>query len=51
MTNCLVRTRLAFVVYRASEAYLNYIEASYLKNGNIDATAINTGKRFVPVQV
>ena len=29
----------AFVVYRASEAYLNYIEASYLKNGNIDATA------------
>ena len=29
----------AFVVYRASEVYQNYIEASYLKNGNIDATA------------
>ena len=29
----------AFVVYRAAEAYLNYIEASYLKNGNIDAKA------------
>lgn len=29
----------AFVVYRAAEAYLNYIEASYLKNGNIDSKA------------
>jgi hypothetical protein len=29
----------AFVVFRAAEAYLNYIEASYLKNGNIDAKA------------
>ncbi|WP_455673816.1 RagB/SusD family nutrient uptake outer membrane protein [Phocaeicola sp.] len=30
----------AFVVYRAAEAYLNYIEASYLKNnGTIDAKA------------
>lgn len=33
------KDQMAFVVYRASEAYLNYIEASYLKNGNIDATA------------
>ena len=27
------------IVYRAVEAYLNYIEASYMKNGSIDATA------------
>ena len=33
------KDQTAFVVYRASEAYLNYIEASYLKNGNVDATA------------
>lgn len=33
------KDQTAFVVYRASEAHLNYIEASYLKNGNIDATA------------
>ena len=33
------KDQTAFVVYRASEAYMNYIEASYLKNGNIDATA------------
>lgn len=33
------KDQTAFVVYRTSEAYLNYIEASYLKNGNIDATA------------
>jgi hypothetical protein len=26
-------------VFRATEAYLNYIEASYEKNGNLDATA------------
>ncbi|WP_299231907.1 RagB/SusD family nutrient uptake outer membrane protein [uncultured Bacteroides sp.] len=26
----------AFVVYRAAEAYLNYIEASYLRNGNLN---------------
>lgn len=26
-------------VFRASEAYLNYIEACYIKNGSIDATA------------
>ena len=33
------KDQTAFVVYRAAEAYLNYIEASYLKNGNIDAKA------------
>ena len=33
------KDQTAFVVYRVSEAYLNYIEASYLKNGNIDAIA------------
>ena len=33
------KDQTAFVVYRASEADLNYIDASYLKNGNIDATA------------
>lgn len=27
------------IEYRAAEAYLNYIEASYIKNGNIDGTA------------
>ncbi|RCW31571.1 RagB/SusD family nutrient uptake outer membrane protein [Marinilabilia salmonicolor] len=27
------------IVFRAAEAYLNYIEASYLKNGNIDSKA------------
>lgn len=29
------------IVFRAAEAYLNYIEASYLKNGSIDAKAKN----------
>lgn len=29
----------AFVVYRAAEAYLNYIEASYLRNNRIDEKA------------
>lgn len=33
------KDQTAFVVFRAGEAYLNYIEASYLKNGNIDAKA------------
>ena len=28
-----------FVEYRGAEAYLIYMEASYMKNGNIDATA------------
>lgn len=30
---------IASIVFRAAEAYLNYIEASYLKNGNIDSKA------------
>lgn len=29
----------AFVVYRAAEAYLNYIEASYMRKGSIDSKA------------
>ncbi|MGA6118494.1 RagB/SusD family nutrient uptake outer membrane protein [Sphingobacterium anhuiense] len=29
------------ITFRATEAYLNYIEASYEKNGNIDASARN----------
>ncbi|MBB2949532.1 RagB/SusD family nutrient uptake outer membrane protein [Sphingobacterium sp. JUb56] len=29
------------ITFRATEAYLNYIEASYEKNGSIDATARN----------
>ena len=33
------KDQTAFIVFRASEAYLNYMEASYLKNGNIDAKA------------
>ncbi len=33
------KDQTAFVVFRAAEAYLNYIEASYLLNGNIDAKA------------
>lgn len=35
----LSKDQTAFVVYRASEAYLNYIEASYLKKGIIDNKA------------
>lgn len=27
------------IIFRAAEAYLNYIEAAYLKNGSLDATA------------
>lgn len=33
------KDQTAFVVYRAGEAYLNYIEASYLRKGNIDSKA------------
>lgn len=33
------KDQTAFVVFRAAEAYLNYIEASYLKDGTIDAKA------------
>ena len=32
------------IVFRAVEAYLNYIEASYLKNGSIDSKADGYGK-------
>lgn len=32
----------AFVVYRAAEAYLNYIEASYLRNGNLNDPKLDT---------
>ena len=32
----------AFVVYRAAEAYLNYIEASYLRYGNLNDTKLDT---------
>ncbi|GIJ97197.1 hypothetical protein CAPN001_17660 [Capnocytophaga stomatis] len=34
-------TETGSIVYRLSEAYLNYIEASYEKNGNLDGTALN----------
>lgn len=34
-----VRGTNGIVVARSAEAYLNYLEASYLKNGSIDATA------------
>ena len=34
----------AAVVFRATEALLNYMEASYLLNGNLDATAQNYWK-------
>lgn len=34
-------TETGSIVFRLSEAYLNYIEASYEKNGNLDATALN----------
>ena len=28
---------LAYMIFRAAEAYLNYMEADYVKNGNLDA--------------
>ena len=34
-----VRGTNGIVIARATEAYLNYIEASYMKNGSIDGTA------------
>lgn len=37
---------LGHIVFRASEAYLNYIEASYEKNGNLDAVALNYWKEL-----
>ncbi|MBV5282962.1 MAG: RagB/SusD family nutrient uptake outer membrane protein [Paludibacter sp.] len=36
----------AFIVFRAAEAYLNYIEASYLKTGTIDAKADGYWKKL-----
>ncbi|MDO5104860.1 RagB/SusD family nutrient uptake outer membrane protein [Capnocytophaga sp.] len=33
-------TETGSIVFRLSEAYLNYIEASYEKNGSLDATAL-----------
>lgn len=33
-----------FVIYRAAEAYLNYIEAEYLLNGSLDNTALSYWK-------
>lgn len=33
-----------YIVYRASEAYLNYIEACYERNGQLDAKAISYWK-------
>lgn len=32
------------IIFRAAEAYLNYIEASYEKNNKLDATALNYWK-------
>lgn len=34
-------TETGSIVYRLSEAYLNYIEASYEKNGSLDGTALD----------
>lgn len=36
----------AFVIFRAAEAYLIYMEASYLKNGNIDSKADTYWKKL-----
>ena len=30
---------MAYMIFRAAEAYLNYIEADYVKNGNLDANS------------
>ncbi|MRJ08355.1 RagB/SusD family nutrient uptake outer membrane protein [Ornithobacterium rhinotracheale] len=37
-------TESGSIVFRATEAYLNYIEASYEKNGNLNADALNYWK-------
>lgn len=34
------------IVFRATEAYLNYIEASYEKNNSLDATALDYWKKI-----
>lgn len=41
-----VRGTNGIVVARATEAYLNYIEASYMKNGSIDGTASSYWRRL-----
>lgn len=35
---------LAYMIFRASEAYLNYMEADYMKNKNLDDYSKNTGE-------
>jgi len=39
------------IVFRAAEAYLNYMEASYELNGSLDATASSCWQHYVLVQV
>lgn len=39
-------TTTGSIVFRATEAYLNYIEASYEKNGSLDGTALNYWKQI-----
>lgn len=39
-------TTTGSIVFRATEAYLNYIEASYEKNGTLDGTALDYWKRI-----
>ncbi|MFJ1350943.1 RagB/SusD family nutrient uptake outer membrane protein [Capnocytophaga canimorsus] len=39
-------TETGSIVYRVSEAYLNYIEASYEKNNTLDATALKYWKQL-----
>ena len=41
-----VRGTNGIVVARAAEAYLNYLEASYLKNGSIDGTAASYWRKL-----
>ncbi|MBC8616995.1 RagB/SusD family nutrient uptake outer membrane protein [Parabacteroides faecis] len=41
-----VRGTNGIVTARAAEAYLNYLEASYLKNGSIDATAASYWRKL-----
>lgn len=36
----------ACVIFRAAEAYLNYMEADYELNNSLDATVPNTGKLY-----
>lgn len=39
-------TTTGSIVFRATEAYLNYIEASYEKNNSLDATALDYWKQI-----